>query len=269
MLDDDRARIGPTRRWAATAVIALLTSIGMAVAVPAPAWAISSGEVVNEPNPFPFVALLRTTASECTATLVAPQWALTAGHCIDDGVNASDVRLQFNFTRRADDWKPLGGEARTGVKLAYWNSGLGLVKLDRPITDIAPIALAEPEDSSLWEAGTRAQVVGWGRIDHQRGTDVPTHELRTGWNKITDANVSAFGNGPNQLKSLPQRDSAGGNAHVRPGDSGGPLLVTRNGLVQIGVADYVKPWKAGDGAFWEPNGKSSRATWIKSTMAAG
>ena len=241
-----------------------------------PAAAIVDGGIANEPNPYPFVGRITyvspgPTGAYCTATLIDPSWALTAGHCLRiDGKDlaADTVRIRFNFTRLDGNYAPLGGEERSGAYLAYASTGMGVVKLDAPITDISPVPLADPNQSFLWAKGSDVEIVGWGALN-LKGT-VVSRELRDGWNTIDDDNVSQLGADSNMIRTTPPVHGGLGNAYGSEGDSGAPLLAYKDGFVEIGIYDLNVRWIAGriyGSSLWDAVGRSTYHDWIQWQMA--
>ena len=136
-----------------------------------------STSIVPNPNPYPFVASFgfpgRTAT--CTATLVAPQWAITAWHCLADQKSGevfdlSKMRLWLNARSYAD---PAG--VNVGIRQAFSipatlggksHTDIALLRLAQPVN--IPIAvLANTNQSNLWKEDAHTFFVGWGEINNR------------------------------------------------------------------------------------------------------
>jgi hypothetical protein len=218
----------------------VLAMLALALPAASPAQAVVGGSVLpggwfNDPrpdvNPYAFVGRWELTNATCTASLVAPQWVLTAAHC------AGKARVRFNMLNADRDLKPGGSAVQTRYVTEYryqndapgqtfWGNTL-LAKLDRPVEGITPVNLPTDADSSMWHKNSKLELVGWGQID-KAGT--MTKELRSATEQVTDTNLY----NPITLGWMKTESVAGSGDH---GDSGGPLL-GRNAagnLVLIGV----------------------------------
>ena len=223
----------------------------MAVAVAvlvlaAPAHAIVGGHAID-PRRSPWLADFK-----CGATLVAPDRALTAAHCVAGTPVANLPALRFGT-----------GDRRRVVRVALlpayvedvlaervnpegesWD--LALLQLDRPVTGVRPLQLPAPGT----RLGRRVSAIGAGRTGLARArTRLRAVELRP----IADAGCAAF-----YRRYARRHDQAYARAFVadqmlcavdpdgRPpyrstcsGDSGGPLLMrTRSGLRLVGVTSW-------------------------------
>ena len=125
---------------------------------------VIGGQDANE-GQFPWVADLHYTFNGsnigrlCGGTLIAPEWVLTAGHCVDFETNTQInlSNLRFNSINSTGPVNPNGGEVRT-VSEVYihpqyqaQNIDLALVKLSSPVTSITPALLPELTDENLYD----------------------------------------------------------------------------------------------------------------------
>ena len=204
---------------------------------------------------WPFVAQVGDSSGLCTGSLVAPNWILTAAHCLRDHdgsvTDPSDISVFLGY-----DWDKGVCEntreeiGRVIIHPDYYSAGAGfrndaaLVEILRPAA-ADPIKILTPGDEAwLAPSGTTATVIGWGRqIDGSyprvlRTVDIP---LMT----PEDCRENSFWTS----EVVHERTLCAGveGRGIWSGDSGGPLVVSLpNGdWGQVGVTSMGGRARAG------------------------
>jgi secreted trypsin-like serine protease len=193
-------------RYAVAALATAVLGSIAAVAVMPQANAIVGGDEVGDA---PWAAVFWSDNNQCSATIIARDWVLTAEHC---------VGLQRNMRVRVGSvFASSGGQTRA-ISDFRLQADLALLRLGSPIdTTFMRLADADPPN------GSTNEVYGWGRTCVQ--VCAPSEVLKR-------ANVV--------VTSLDGRDGEGGRAissrgltgQSAPGDSGGPQVYDN---AQVGV----------------------------------
>jgi secreted trypsin-like serine protease len=158
----------------------------------------------------------------CTGTLIAPNIALTAGHCASRQLDS--ILVGTNSLDRAAD----GEIIAVAEQFESPDADVTVLKLAQP-SRFAPRAIATGWASLDIKNGATVAIVGYGAIDAQASQGTPA--LQEATSTITDFDCSVkAGCDSNEL-------GAGGNGiDSCNGDSGGPLyLVTEYGNFLVGV----------------------------------
>ena len=201
-----------SRVGAALAGVALAVLLPQSAGAEEPAGTVSPA-IIDGSNATsaPWAARLFVNGREnCSATIIAPTWILTARHCVDGA---------GTYTFHIGSLDQTQGEDATGVEIhTHPNADLALVELDRSVS-----ATYSPLGSvGAVEPGETVQVYGWGATC----TDRPEIECQSQLLKVANVSVSSI-SCSNRVDGI----TAGG-------DSGGPMFATVSdgSYVQVGVA---------------------------------
>ena len=175
---------------------------------------------------------------------------LTAAHCIERMVVGDTVLVGPTATRTvkhfAQDPRLTeqidAGRSRDSV-LPY---DVAILQLDAPVTDVAPIRLAQPADAPLYAAGAPVTTVGYGSIDRQgNGADVLRFaEVQARSDAECTTLLAPLGAATTFVGATmictTDPDGAPPYRSACYGDSGSPLVATApdGTLVQVGVDDW-------------------------------
>ena len=207
------------------------------------------------PGQYPFVVLVfhlidpvEETGSLCTGSLIAPNWVLTAAHCLvdEDGnvAEPSDVTafVGHDFEEILTDTASRRVASQVVTHPQYNHSVLGtndigLIQLTQPFP-VEPVSILTSAEEAIYApSGTTATAVGWGRTENGEFPDILQHVSIPMYSlEECRRRLQPFGFG-----QAPGTFCAGTAAEgTRPGDSGGPLLVPfGNDWGQVGVASLA------------------------------
>ncbi len=167
-----------------------------------------------------------SSAGICTGTVIGTRAVLTAAHCLDDDVGGAQI------------WFGVVGSAEIVASAFHFfpgysfntpnvfDVGVLLFAEDLPRT---PVSLLTSRQAQV---GETAIVAGWGRDENSSTT-----QLRAGSTKISAVNGT-------YLETL----HAPPSASVCSGDSGGPILLSQNGIWTIaGITSATSGSACNDG----------------------
>lgn len=150
----------------------------------------------------------------CSGTVIAARWVLTAVHCLDQDGSGMRVRVGSNT---------LGGGAEIAVDGEYESPDGDVALLHLALaTPATPIKLATADPAVF----STNQLYGWGRTTP---TGPPSSALKVADVRVTGMSTDYLGGPAIQTRGI--------NGSAWKGDSGGPQVA--NG-VQVGVASTVQ-----------------------------
>ena len=220
----------------------LAAALVVALMLPASAGAIVGGQPATRPYPA-MGALLYDDSFTCGSSLVAPEYVLTAAHCIteqDGSVTPADkLKVQLGSPDRS---KPAETFAVTQVTrepdfdTTAATSDLALLKLERAAHE-TPIRIADAGDRSMWAGGAQARVIGWGvQFWPDPGLTLSDQLREVDVHVQSDDDCQSYALGAYDAKTQLCAGEMSGGKDACQGDSGGPLMhVAGDTLTLIGV----------------------------------
>ena len=219
---------------------------------------------------YPFLFLMYRTPEgygDCVATMISPEWAVTAAHCTDvksltEGIASGGFEVEIGRVKN----RIVQVERHPGT-VAGRPVDLALLRLSKPATHVRPVKLYRSTD----EVGREVMFPGWGDPGNGRdGVGKGDGNFRVAENRVdrTEAGRIIFiFDSPDSGKALPFEGISG------PGDSGGPALVmTPQGWATMGVSSAQRVTGGKEGLYGVEEiyvRVSDYVSWIEANMARG
>ncbi|MFI5985171.1 S1 family peptidase [Streptomyces sp. NPDC051555] len=246
------------KRIASLAALMAVTSLGLSVTS---AHAIINGTPATTPAPF-MGSLQRPDSPRpdhhvCGATLIAPEWMVTAGHCVRGELNGWKVRI--GSTSVSSGGELIDVERYVRHPDGVHGGDIALLKLKNP-SAAQPVAVA----AHAADTGEAVHILGWGNTCQQSGPSCWPDDLRELTTSRLDDGV-CHESGLVAVKEICVA-SVGGRGAANM-DSGGPALVRENGSWSLAGATSGSGGEVGT----DPTIYSSVPAfrnWIDSTIAA-
>ncbi len=228
---------------------------------------VEAAQFQAEEAEFPAVfGLLRTRRGfwDCPATLIAPRWAVTAGHC------ASAPRIAEAMRQGVSYGVEIAGRPNAIDRIVSHPGGsdIALLHLSSQVANAVAAPLYEGSD----ERDKTVLMLGWGDAgDGVQGITGPDGQFRRATNVVDQADADII--------SWTFSDPRAANTDVTalegisgPGDSGGPALIEVGGVWRLaGVSSGQDPMGHARGTYGVREYYvriSALRGWIEQTISA-
>lgn len=188
-------------------------------------------------------AMMRNGRQICGGTLVAPNWVLSAGHCVvstsqpNGGINSIVVGRHKLSTSEGENIPVKKAYRHPGFSGSTLDNDISLFELERPATAPMATLIAPEQFTSLLADGAPTTVVGWGTTSEGgRQSDVL---LQVEVPVISNERCAAFPRYNTVTGNMFCAGYTEGGRDSCQGDSGGPIFSkVGDQVVQVGLVSW-------------------------------
>lgn len=215
-----------------TVALGLLLLSSIAAAGPAGDQPILGGQLTTV-GQYPNVVAVELGGALCSGTLIAPDWVMTAAHCVQN-IAVSSITVHFGtvnvFSKPGITRRAVMAIAKPGFsESALGKNDIGLIKLDMPITDIKPVPVNL--DPAKAPVGITVTMVGFGATAAGGGGSIGVEYVVD----QTSVTCQSFVGANTDLLCFNQVSGKG----KCQGDSGGPSFTMIDGVfTQVGITSF-------------------------------
>lgn len=209
---------------AAAVVFASMAAPAVATAAPSSGGGVFQPDIVGgTPAPaYSFMASMQSLSGShrCGASVVHPNWAVTAKHCVS-GVSPSSLRLRVGSNNRTSGGVLVADTAH----FLHPTADLALMRIGTVPATFPPIRIA----TSSGPVGTAVRIMGWGQTcPTPGGCGAPIQSQQFNTTIVSDTQCLGI-NAASEICT----GNNGGSGGACYGDSGGPEVKSVSGALQL------------------------------------